>query len=174
LPVAAEFLAESDPAKVAVQEIGARLDVPGSPRVRLVYDRDRREFTGKLPVPADLDAKEVQVLFDTTTGRESLTDVVLCGVLVQNSEYTRSAPDATLMTELAQAGGGEVLTTPESAIAACRAASEARAARDARAWPQPVWSRWPWWTAVLVLLNLEWVLRRAGRYTPQSPVSASA
>ncbi|QIF02290.1 glutamine amidotransferase [Roseimicrobium sp. ORNL1] len=174
LPVAAEFLAESDPAKIAVQEIGARLDVPGSPRVRLIYDRDRREFTGTLSVPADLTVKEVQVLFDTTAGRESLTDAVHCGVLVQNSEYTRSAPDVTLMTELAQAGGGTVLTTPESAVAACRAASEARAARDARAWPAPIWSRWPWWSAVLALLSLEWVLRRAGRYTPRTPVSTSA
>ncbi|MEZ0275660.1 MAG: glutamine amidotransferase [Roseimicrobium sp.] len=172
LPVAVEFLAESDPAKVALQEIGARLDVPGSPRVRLGYDRDRREFTGMLRVPPDLTAKEVQVLFDTTTGRESLTDAARCGVLVQNSEYTRSAPDIILMAELAQAGGGQVLTTPESAIAACRAASEARAARESRSWPQPVWSRWPWWSTMLVLLGLEWVLRRAGRYTPQSTVSA--
>jgi uncharacterized membrane protein len=172
LPVAAEFLAESDPAKIAVQEIGARLDVPGSPRVRLIYDRDRREFTGSLPVPPDLSAKEIQVLFDTTTGRESLTDAAHCGVLVQNSEYARSAPDTTLMSELAQAGGGEVLTTPESSVAACRAASEARAARDARSWPQSVWSRWPWWSVVLLLLGLEWVLRRAGRYAPQTVVSA--
>jgi uncharacterized membrane protein len=167
LPVAAEFLAETDPVKAATQEIGARLDLPGSPRVRLAYDRDRREFTGVLRVPADLAAKEVQVLFDTITKGESLTDAVHCGVLMQSSEYTRSAPDTTLMSELAQAGGGQVLTTPESAIAACRAASEARSARESRSWPQPVWVHWPWWAAVLALLAFEWMLRRAGRYTTQ-------
>ena len=166
LPVAAEFFAETDPEKVAVQEIGARLDLPGSPRVRLRYDRDRREFTGVLRVPADLAAKEVQVLFDTTSGRESLTDAVRCGVLAQSSEFARSAPDAVLMAELAQAGGGQVLTDAASAVAVCRAATDARAARESRSWPQPVWARWPWWCAVLALLAIEWMLRRIGRHSP--------
>lgn len=167
LPVAAEFLAETDPAKAATQEIGARLDLPGSPRVRLAYDRDRREFTGALHVPADLAAKEVLVLFDTTFEGDSLTDAVHCGVLIQSTEYTRSAPDTNLMRELAQAGGGQVLTSSESAIAACRAATEARTAHETRSWSQPVWVRVPWWGALLALLTLEWVLRRAGRYTSQ-------
>ncbi|WP_009965522.1 glutamine amidotransferase [Verrucomicrobium spinosum] len=176
LPVAVEFLAETDPEKVAVQEIGARLDLPGSPRVRLTYDRDRREFTGMLQMPRELTNQEVQVLFDTNTGREVLTDAAQCGVRVQSREYTRSAPDGELMAGLAKAGGGEVLTTVESAVAASRAASEAHAARESRAWPQPVWSRWSWWAVIMTLLALEWLLRRAGRssVTPLTPLPGAA
>jgi hypothetical protein len=118
----------------------------------------------------------VQVLFDTNTGREVLTDAVKCGVLVQSREYTRSAPDGELMAGLAKAGGGEVLTTVESAVAASRAASEAHAAQESRAWPQPVWSRWPWWAAIMTLLALEWLLRRVGRLsvTPLTPLPGVA
>jgi len=174
LPVAAEFLAETDPGKLALQDIGARLDVPGGLRVRLGYDRDLREFTGVLPVPADYSGAQVQVLFDTVSKREALTDAVSCGVLMQNSEFTRSAPDAALMAGLAEAGGGAALTTPESAVAVCQAAAAARSASDSRVWPQPAWSTWPWWSAVLVLLCCEWLLRRLGRRTPEifSPVPA--
>jgi len=172
LPVTAEYLAETDPAKMAAQEIGARLDLPGCSRVRLSYNRDRREFTGELKVPADLTDKEVQVIFDANAGRESLTDSARCGVLIENSEFTRSAPDAALMKELAQAGGGEVLTSVESAVAACRAASEAHAARETRTWSQPLWSRWPWWAAVMGLLSVEWLLRRMGKQSTAREVAA--
>lgn len=174
LPVAAEFLAETDPAKLALQDIGARLDVPGGLRVRLGYDRDLREFTGVLPVPADYSGAQIQVLFDTVSKREALTDAVSCGVLMQNSEFTRSAPDAALMAGLAEAGGGLSLTTPESAVAVCQAAAAARSASDSRVWPQPAWSTWPWWSTILGLLGLEWLLRRLGRRTPElrSPVIA--
>ena len=163
LPVTAEYLAETDPAKIAAQEIGARLDVPGSPRVRLSYNRDRREFTGVLKVPADLSDPEVQVIFDASAGRESLTDSARCGVLIENSEFTRSAPDTALMKELAHIGGGEVLTNVASAVAACRTASAAHAALETRTWSQPLWSHWPWWAVVMGLLSLEWLLRRVGR-----------
>ena len=163
LPVTAEYLAETDPAKVALQEIGARLDLPGCPRVRLSYNRDRREFVGDLKMPAEVTDKEVKVIFDANHGRESLTDSVRCGVLIENSELTRAAPDAALMKELAQAGGGQVLTTVESAVAACRAAMEAHAARETRTWSQPLWSRWPWWASVMGLLGVEWLVRRIGK-----------
>ena len=116
--------------------------------------------------------KEVQVIFDANTGRESLTDSARCGVLIENSEFTRSAPDAALMKELAQAGGGEVLTSVESAVAACRAASEAHAARETRTWSQPLWSRWPWWAAVMGLLSVEWLLRRMGKQSTAREVAA--
>jgi uncharacterized membrane protein len=169
LPVTAEFLAETNPAMAAVQDIGARLNLPGSPRVRLAYDRDRREFTGTLKVPAELTVREVQVLFDTTMERESLTDILTCSVLTESWEYTRSAPDAPLMAGIAEAGGGRVLTTPESAVQACRAAFAARTARDAGSWSQPAWNRWPWWAAVFSLLALEWLLRRRGRHQEVSP-----
>lgn len=170
LPVAAEFLAETDREKLAAQDIGARLDVPGSPRVRLRYDRDRREFTGAVRVPAEFAAREAAVVFDTVSGRESLTDVVRCGVLAGSREFSHSAPDVALMQELAAAGGGRVLTSPASAVEAGTAAAESKAAREQRTWHQPVWTRWPWWAALMALLGMEWLLRRAGRVITSASV----
>jgi uncharacterized membrane protein len=171
LPVAVEYLAETDREKLAAQDIGARLDFPGSPRVRLHYDRDRREFTGSVIVPEQFREREAAVVFDTVSGRESLTDVVRCGVLAGSREFARSAPDAALMAELAQAGGGKVLTTPASAAEAGAAAAELKAVREQRTWYQPAWTHWPVWSALLTILGIEWLLRRAGRVSP-SPATA--
>ncbi|MES2709628.1 MAG: glutamine amidotransferase [Verrucomicrobiota bacterium] len=169
LPVSAEVLAVTKTDALLALDVGARLDIPGSPRVRLRYDRDRREFTGKVRVPADLKGSGVSVVFDTQAGREPLTDVVSAGLKITNLEYTGSAPDTAFLQQLAAAGGGTFLTTPESAAEASLAAAQARAARSRQTLRQPVWTAWPWWTALLTLLGLEWLLRRAGGQSAVNP-----
>jgi hypothetical protein len=162
LAVAAEVLVVSNPAELAALDTGARLDLPGSPRVRLTWDRDRREFTGRLRVPPEVKEAEMRVLFDVTAGRESFTDMASAGVRTLSREYAASAPDTALMSELAAAGGGAVLHTPADALEALRSAAAARAAAEQRTWHQPLWTRWPWWAAIVLLLSLEWLLRRRG------------
>lgn len=166
LPVSAEVLTVTKPEDLLNLDVGARLDIPGSPRVRLRYDRDRREFTGRLQVPAELKGGEgsggISVIFDTMAAREALTDVVSAGLKLTNREYTESAPDPAFLTQLAEAGGGQFLTTPESAAAASQTAAATRAARSHESLRQPAWTTWPCWTALIILLSLEWLLRRLG------------
>jgi hypothetical protein len=170
VPVAAEVLAVTRSDELAALDVGARLDVPGSARVRLTWDRDRREFTGVLQAPPDLRAEEVRAVFDVTVGRESLTDMVSAGVRRASLEYAQSAPDFRLMEELAAAGGGRVLQEPGGALTAAQRADAERAATERRTWHQPLWTRWRWWAAIALLLSLEWLLRRRGGSAQPQPV----
>ncbi len=160
LPVAAEVLAVTNRDALLALNVGARLDRPGSPRVRLEYDRDRREFTGAVPVPADFAGGEVNVLFDTVAAGESLTDSVRVGVRHTNREFADSAPDRAFLAELAQVGGGRALGSVAEAVAVCREAAMKRAHDAQRTWSQPAWTKWPWWSALVLLLCAEWAFRR--------------
>jgi uncharacterized membrane protein len=160
LPVAAEVLAVTNRDALLALNVGARLDRPGSPRVRLEYDRDRREFTGSVPVPGELAEGEIAVLFDTVAASESLTDVVRVGVRHANREFTEFAPDRAFLAELANVGGGRVIESVADAVAVCREAAEMKARQSQRTWSQPAWTRWPWWTTLAGLLCVEWAFRR--------------
>jgi uncharacterized membrane protein len=166
LPVAVEVLAVTNAQALTALDVGARLDLAGSPRVRLAWDRDRREFTGALHVPAGVREPEVRVLFDTTAGRDVLTDVASAGLRTTSREYIATAPDAKLMAELATLGGGSVLHSPDECAAAIRTAAATRAAQTQHAWMQPLWTRWSWWTALMAVLGGEWFLRRAAHCQP--------
>ena len=162
LPVAAEVLAVAKPEELLSLDVGARLDLPGSPRVRLEYDRDRREFIGSVPVPADVTGADRAVIFDATAAGESLTDTVRVGLRRVNPEYIDPAPDPVFLAELAKAAGGRPLEAAADAVAALRKSSEERARQQIRTWSQPLWAQWPWWAAIMALLGVEWALRRFG------------
>jgi uncharacterized membrane protein len=162
IAVAAEVLAVSSPSALVALDVGARLSIPGSPRVRLEYNRDKREFLGQVMMPQDYSGTEVQVLFDCSAGNESFTDAVSTGVQVMNQEFLNSAPDATLLREVATAGGGKFITTTSEAIAANESANQAHAQRTQRQYHQPLWTNWWWWGSLLALLTIEWWLRRRG------------
>lgn len=160
LPVAAEVPAARDTEELAGLDVGVRLDRPGSPRVRLDYDRDQREFRGAVPVPADVGEAELGVVFDAVVGANSFTDAVKVGMQRVNREFSDFNPDPAFLAELAAAGGGAVVETPDEAVARLVAAAESRAAHAPVSWHQPVWPTWPWWAAIVALLGLEWVIRR--------------
>jgi WD40 repeat protein len=160
LPVAAEVLSVTKLDDVLALDVGARLDAPGSRRVRLEFNRDRREFVGQLPIPADWGGGELSVLFDTLAAGESLTDSARVGVLHANPEFAESAPDRAFLAELAKIGGGRVIESVSDAVAVCRDSAGARAQEEHRSWRQPIWTRWPWWTAFALALCFEWALRR--------------
>ncbi len=160
LPVAAEVLAVTKLDDLLALNVGARLDAPGSPRVRLEFDRDRREFLGHLPVPAEWSGSDLNVLFDTVAAGDSLTDSVRVGVLRANQEFAESAPDRPFLAELARIGGGRVIGSVADAVDACRDSANTREREERRSWRQPLWTHWPWWTALAAALCCEWALRR--------------
>ncbi len=160
LPVAAEVLAVTKLDELLALNVGARLDAPGSPRVRLEFDRDRREFLGRVPVPADWSGSELNVLFDTIAADNPFTDSVRVGVLHANPEFAEFAPDRPFLAELARIGGGRVIGNVADAVAACRDSAKAREREERRTWLQPRWARWPWWAVFAAALCCEWALRR--------------
>lgn len=160
LPVAAEVLAATKLDELLALDVGARLDIPGTARVRLEYDRDAREFIGELPVPVDADGEQVTVYFDVSVGGTGYTDTVPVGLRRSHLEFTETAPDHAFMEELAAAAAGKVLETPANAVSWLAEVSEAHAKQAATSWHQPVWPRWPLLATIIVLLCLEWAIRR--------------
>lgn len=160
LPVAAEVLAVTNHEALLALNVGARLDLPGSPRIRLEYDRDRRDFIGNVPMPANFAGGEIAVLFDTMAAGDSLTDTVRVGVRHANPEFAETAPDPAFLAELAKVGGGRVIGSVADAVAVCREAAAERTREAQRSWSQPAWTHWLWWTALGTLLCAEWAFRR--------------
>ena len=162
LPVAAEVLAVASRDALLALDVGARLDKPGSPRVRLEYDRDRREFVGAVPIPADFAGTETAIIFDTVANEEPFTDSVRVGLRRENREFTDYKPDRAFLAELAQAGGGVAVESAADAVRACRDAATKRAQEAGKTWNRPDWPKWPWWTALVAVLCAEWAVRRFG------------
>jgi len=162
LPVSAEVLSVSGIQNLLALDVGARLAISGSPRVRLEYDSDRREFVGELPTPLELSGEKLEVVFDTNANRVSLTDQVSVGIQQGNKEYLDSKPDKDFMNQLANAAGGKALQSVKEAVMELRLASEEREAKAEYRWKQPVWDHWSLWGLLAALLGLEWLLRRKG------------
>ena len=162
LPVAAEVLAVTSRDALLALDVGARLDKPGSPRVRLEYDRDRREFVGAVPIPADFAGTETAIIFDAVANEEPFTDSVSVGLRRENREFTDYKPDRAFLAELAQAGGGVAVESAADAVKACRDAATKRAQEAGKTWNNPDWPKWPWWTALIAVLCAEWAIRRFG------------
>ena len=160
LPVAVEVLAVTKLDDLLALDVGARLDIPGTPRVRLEYDRDAREFVGAVPVPAGAEGEQVTVFFDATANGVAFTDAVPVGLRRSHLEFTETKPDANFMKELADAGAGRVLDTPQDAATWLADVAAERQKQAAVAWNKPLWPKWPLLAAILALLCLEWALRR--------------
>jgi uncharacterized membrane protein len=169
LPVAAEVLAVTDAAALVALNVGARLDRPGSPRVTLGYDRDRREFVGEVPIPDDLTDASVGIVFDVGVDGTTHSDVVPVSVLAANKEFGETRPDQRVMEEIAVAGGSRHFRSVEDAVEAIGEEARRSATTTLESWRRPLWPRWPWWVALAGLLCFEWYLRRRGHSSP--PVS---
>lgn len=163
LSVAAEVLAVSEVEELLTLNVGARLDRSGARRTRLLYDRDKREFTGELLVPGDLaDEKELRVLFDVDVKGQVISEEVSVGIHRGNPEFQHSAPDPVLLADLAAASGGRILKTLQDAVNSNREAAGKRVREAQQSWYEPLWSfLWPWLVFALCF-SLEWWLRRKG------------
>ncbi|MEO7318152.1 MAG: glutamine amidotransferase, partial [Chthoniobacteraceae bacterium] len=161
LAISAELRAGASE-EMANWSVGARLEGAGQTRVALQFDRQRREFTGEISVPADCAAGDLKVVVDAVSGDAAFTDAVTVPVVRMAREFERTAPDARLMADIARAGGGRLL---EAASEAGEVFAKARqSAANARiSYAQPLWDRAWFWALMLALLSLEWWLRRRGR-----------
>ncbi len=162
LPVAAEIIPVTEIDELLSLDVGARLE-SGGRRIRLNYDRDRREFTGELSVPEDLESKtELNVIFDANVRGQDFSESISVGIHRGNPEFSQSKPDPVFMGDLATATGGSILKTVSDAAEFSHEATERRRLESKRSWSEPLWaSTWP--LAIFGLcLSLEWALRRHG------------
>lgn len=171
LPVAAEVLAVTKLDDLLTLDVGARLDIPGTPRIRLEYDRDAREFVGQLPIPSSAEGEQISVYFDASANGSSFTDIVPVSLRHSNPEFIETAPDKAFMQELADAAAGRTLDSPADAANWIAEITDAETQRAAATWDQPLWPRWPLLGAIIALLCLEWLVRR-GSLMPAAATAA--
>jgi WD40 repeat protein/uncharacterized membrane protein len=158
--VSAEVLSVTQINQLLSMNVGAQLSIEGSPRIRLHYDRDSREFIGEIPIPADLKESEIKVNFDAKTPDGLLRDSVSVGVRQTNREYTETKPDAAFMEQLASAGNGTSLTTPDQAVEWLLKDQETRRNESSKPVKMPLWPQWPFLALLMLLLCGEWAIRR--------------
>ncbi len=171
LAVSAELRAAGSTEELANWNVGARLDGAGQGRVRLQFDRSRREFTGEVKVSANGAAGDLKIVFDAVAGDAGFTDVVTVPVVRMAGEFERIAPDRRLMADIAQAGGGRVLDTAGEAAEVFAGARQS-AAKAHVSYAQPMWDRAWFWALILALLSAEWWLRWRARGVAAPAVEA--
>lgn len=142
--------------------VTARLLLPGSKSQRLKWDRDRREFTGSVRIPAEIDAKNVGLVFECQTSTRTLSDRINLPVLSLNPEIERTEATPGLLRDLAAATGGREVTTPEEAAAALRADID-RSEKTEVILLRPAWDRPLFWAILAGLLGAEWLIRKLAR-----------
>ncbi|YCM46246.1 glutamine amidotransferase [Verrucomicrobiaceae bacterium 227] len=162
LSVSAEVLAVIDPDQIPDLDVAARLDLPGSPRVRLEYDRDRREYLGQVMVPRGLEEDQVSVIFEANYLGQTVLDLVKVSVQKRNPEFLETNPDPEFMKQFVSTTGGRILNSPEEAIVFAKSVLEKREATRSDRRMIPDWVKWPVWGVFAFLLGMEWLLRRKG------------
>jgi hypothetical protein len=160
--LAATVLNVFDAEALEKQSVGARLMLDGQERVRLAYDRDRKEFVGQLTLPEDIKGSEVSVMFDSEGSGPAVSDKIPVRIMQLAREWADTRPDAQLMADLAKAGGGAVLEKPEEARAFMEK-HRIEIQADSTPYSEPLWSRAWLLAAALALLSCEWCLRRISK-----------
>jgi uncharacterized membrane protein len=160
--LAASVLNVFDAAALEKQSVGARLMLEGQERVRLAYDRDRKEFVGQLTLPEEIKGSEVSVMFDSEGSGPAVSDKVPVRIMQLDREWADTRPDPQLMADLAKAGGGAVLENPGEARAFMEK-HRIEVQAESMPYSEPQWNR-PWvWAALLALLTGEWFIRRLAK-----------
>ncbi len=157
--VAATVLNVFDPPELMKQAVGARLVIDGQERVRLTYDRDRKEFTGQLTLPEVIHGTEVAVVFDSVGAGASASDEIRLHVMQLDRELENPRPDPQLLADIAQAGGGAVLEEPGE-VRAVFEKNQRETQTEMVPYSEPLWSEGWLWSALLAVLGAEWLVRR--------------
>lgn len=157
--VSVEVLAALSPAEIPLLEMTATLSAAGAERQRLEWDPDRREFVGRLKVPTGISGSVASVIFQGKYQDQIYQDEINVSILRISSEFKNPLPDRQLLEDLAKNSGGQYVETPEEAAAALQQIlQESEQAKVL--YTRPLWDRWWVWLIALVLLILEWLLRR--------------
>ena len=157
--VAAALLNVFEPAELVKQAVGARLVLDGAERVRLTYDRDRKEFLGQLKLPETVPGTEVAVVFDSVGADTAVTDEIRLHVMQLDRELENPRPDPQFLADLAQAGGGAVLAEPGE-VRAVFERNRRTSQTETVPYSEPLWSQTWLWTVLLGVLGAEWLVRR--------------
>lgn len=160
LPVAAEVLAVTNVEGLMKLDVGVRINLPGSSRVGLTYDRDKREFLGALTIPEKVAGDSVELLFDCSVQGKSYTDRIPVSVVRANREFMQSTPDETLMKEIASAGGSQLFTKSSHLVESLMLQARASQSDSKESWKRPLWARWELFALIAFLLSIEWLMRR--------------
>lgn len=157
--VAATVLNVFDPPELLKQAVGARLVMEGEERVRLTYDRDRKEFIGEIKLPEVVNGTEVAVVFDSVGANAVASDEIRLHVMQIDRELENPHPDPQLLADLAKAGGGAVLTEPGE-VRALFERSQRTTQTERVAYYEPLWNQAWLWGVFLAVLGAEWLVRR--------------
>jgi len=156
---------------------------PGEAVNLMVYQRAK----GTPPAPVTItqpDGKDVQVALSPASGKQAdyigvyrpkvggdylaslpgggahgTASVAPFGVFERSEEDMNTSADPILMSQIATAGGGSVLTLPELNDLPEKL-RHAENLFQQKTEPQSVWDRWPILATILGLLSIEWLLRR--------------
>ncbi|HEY8962527.1 MAG TPA: glutamine amidotransferase, partial [Luteolibacter sp.] len=162
LPVSAEITAGVSAEEMPGLPVTARLLLPGARAQRLKWDRDRREFAGSIEVPAQIDAKNVGIVFECETPTRTISDRLNLPVLSLNPEIERVEATPGLLRDLAAATGGREIADPEEAARQLVSDIDRSQKADVVLF-KPAWDR-PWvWAVLAGLLSVEWWLRKLAR-----------
>lgn len=162
LAISAEITAGVSAEEMPGLPVTARLLLPGARAQRLKWDRDRREFTGSIEVPSQIDAKNVGLVFECVTDSRNISDRLNLPVLSLNPEIERVEATPGLLRDLAAATGGREIATPEEAAKQLQADIDRSEKADVILF-KPAWDK-PWvWVMVVALLAAEWLLRKLAR-----------
>ncbi len=160
--LAATVLNIFDEAALEQQSVGARLSIEGQERVRLSYDRDRKEFVGQFTLPEDIKGSELRVKFDSIGSGPPASDEVRLRIMQLEREYQDTTPDTQLMADLARSGGGVVLDRPGEARSFMEK-HRLEAQTESTPYSEPLWSRSLLWVILLALLSGDWIIRRIAK-----------
>jgi uncharacterized membrane protein len=162
LAISAEITAGVSAEEMPGLPVTARLLLPGAKTQRLKWDRDRREFTGTVEIPADISAKNIGLVFESATNTRTISDRINLPVLSLNPEIERVEATPGLLRDLAAATGGSEVATPQEAAAALRADMD-RSGKGELVLLRPAWDKPLFWAIIACLLGAEWMLRKLGR-----------
>jgi len=160
--LAATVLNIFDDAALEQQSVGARLSIEGQDRVRLAYDRDRKEFVGQLTLPEDIKGSELRVKFDSIGNGPPASDEIRLRIMQIEREFVDASPDLQLMADVASSTGGVVLGQPGEARAFMEK-HRIEAQAESTPYSEPLWSRAAIWAALLAALTCEWIVRRIAK-----------
>lgn len=151
-------------------EIGSRANIqvkaemPGSPSqaVLLRYDAKREEYLGRLKLPDGLSEGTRTIVF-IATGKEInlATDQTKIQIVPMHREFSNPQMDSVFLASLAKLTGGRMLTTRGEFLNLLKTTPSAKTIE--KTCMVPLWDRMWLWNGILILLTLEWFIRRWAR-----------
>jgi|GEM_PF-3566970 len=117
-------------------------------------------YRGLVPALSEAGDHQIDILSASLLGRGATADISASLRVHEESsgELARPAQRVSLLQSLSQRSGGTYLPEPRAADLADLVAGTLR--RDVEIIETPLWSNWLWFLAIVLLLTIEWILRK--------------